>query len=196
MIIEFIGAFFSILGAFLLSRDIEKNPNTIFYAFISFFIANMFFLHMALLEGMAPLLIQQALFFTTAYIGLMSHTKNKDKTQKISLFFVFLTVSSLMYLYFLSGKEFNFYISEIEVLAAILAISGSFLMKTHTPVVRIRAFYLFLFADILYIWIGYSTGLYFFMIQAMFFIYTSWAGILNTQKLISNENKTVNLNQG
>lgn len=186
MFFEITGSIFAVLGAFLLSRNLKENPKAIFYAFISFFISNIFMLHLALIEGMTPLLIQQALFMSGAVVGLISHAENKEKVKTILLFFVILTTLSMSYLYFFSGKDFIFEITLIEVLAAFFAITGNFVMKTHNPETRLYAFYLFVLADILYIGIGLNAELYFFAFQATFFIYTSYAGIMNTRKLINN----------
>jgi hypothetical protein len=63
-----------------------------------------------------------------------------------------------------------------------MAIIGSFLLKTKDLNRRNIAFILFLLADILYAYIGFEKGLYFFMTQAIFFWYTSIMGIINTQR--------------
>ena len=191
MLIEFLGSALAILGAYFMSRNLVEHPNAMFYAFVAYFSSNIFLVHLAFIEGMLPLLIQQVLFITSAVIGLNSHSVNKQKVNKIVASFIGLTILSLSAIYFLSGKEFTFHITNIEILAAFFAISGSFILKTHNPHTRMYAFYGFIIADIFYIWIGFNSELYFFMIMAMVFIYTSFVGIINTQKLIKEQNTNI-----
>ncbi len=183
-ILELTAAVFSILGAFLLSRDLQINPIALYFGFISFFIGNVFMIHLALLEHMAPLLIQLVLFSAGAHLGVISHAKNKEKVKMISYFVLTMTTFSLLYLYFNASADFVFKFSTIEIIAATIAISGNFMMKTHNPLVRINAFYLFIIADAVYVIVAINADLYFFAFQAAFFVFTSTAGILNTRKLL------------
>ena len=67
-----------------------------------------------------------------------------------------------------------------DIVAATMAIIGSFLLRTKNESVKIIAFTLFILADLLYAFIGYDKNMLFFMTQSIFFLFTSSYGIYNS----------------
>jgi hypothetical protein len=74
----------------------------------------------------------------------------------------------------------------LDTIAATIAIIGSFILKSHDLNFRLNAFIAFFIADVLYVYVGYNHGMYFFMIQSAFFLYTSFEGYLNTKKVMAS----------
>lgn len=180
LIAEFLGMVFSMLGAFYMSRDYNKDPRHMEKAFGFFLISNVSMIMLSAALLMIPLLIQMGLFMITAYNGLI---KNRPDLKKMVLIVPIVTFSIGTAL-FISNmqKEMSFHITIIEVLAAAIAIYGSHIAKEEIYNKRILSFILFFVADILYIMIAYEKGLLFFGIQSAFFIYTSLSGLNNTIK--------------
>jgi uncharacterized membrane protein YhhN len=177
---EFIGMIFSMLGAFFMSRDTIKYKKTLYFSGLSFLVSNLVMIYVATSTMLIPLIIQMALFFKSSMLIVISHSENKKIVKRILYPLEVLVLGIL--LTYVSKTDFQINTTLIEVIAATMAITGSFLLKTKNLDIRIVSFVLFLLADILYAYIGYQNSLYFFMIQAIFFWYTSIAGILNTLK--------------
>lgn len=180
LIAEFLGMVFSMLGAFYMSRDYNKDPRHMEKAFGFFLISNVSMIMLSAALLMIPLLIQMGLFMITAYNGLI---KNRPDLKKMVLIVPIVTFSIGTAL-FISNmqKEMSLHITMIEVLAAAIAIYGSHIAKEEIYNKRILSFILFFVADILYIMIAYEKGLLFFGIQSAFFLYTSLSGLNNTIK--------------
>lgn len=184
-ILEFLGMVFSMLGAYLMSRDSTKMPRHLYYAFISFGVANLFMIAVSFYHGIAPLLIQMVFFATSAYMGIIAHSRDKEK-DSLLMFWVILTYSIfLMIIWNSTNIEFKLNFELIDTVAATIAILGSFILKTHDLNFRLNAFIAFFIADVLYVYVGYTHGMYFFMVQSAFFLYTSLEGYYNTKKAIN-----------
>lgn len=180
LIAEFLGMVFSMLGAFYMSRDYNKDPRHMEKAFSFFLISNVSMIMLSAALLMIPLLIQMGLFMITAYNGLI---KNRPDYKKF-LFLIPLvtfTIGSILLTINL-GNNIKLEITITEVLAAAMAIYGSHIAKEEIYNKRILSFILFFVADILYIMIAYDKGLLFFGIQSAFFLYTSLSGLNNTIK--------------
>lgn len=185
-ILEFTGMILSIMGALYMSKNMKSEENTMFKSGFFFFISNFVMIGVALYHGIATLAIQMLFFFLTSIIVLMSHTKEKEKT----LMFISLVLFTLVILFGLSYDHLDFSsmnFKPIGIIAAIIAISGSFLLKTKSERVRIMAFISFLIADTLYLKVGFDSRMYFFMAQSAFFLYTSGRGIKGSLKNIKEE---------
>lgn len=180
--IEAIGVFFAIVGTLFFAVDPKKVPNHILYAFGAFFISNLFMLHFSLNQGMAPLFIQYVLFIWGASSGLISLSDNR-KVTLIVLVILFVETLLLLAAY-MSVEDFSFEFDAIQVTAAAIAITGNFLLKSVKAQTKITAFGLFIVADLLYIWIGYTNSLIFFTAMAIFFVLMSSIGIRNTIRTI------------
>jgi len=177
-IIEFLGMIMSMTGALYMSRSVLDDENTMFKAGVAFLVANVLMFIVAIANGLGALAIQMTLFYSSSVIVIMSHTKNKELSKKY-LIAISITLFFILAFNINSINWNNFSNNPIEIASAIMAITGSFMLKTHNNNIKIQAFLLFLFADIGYAYIGYEKGMYFFMIQAMFFWYTSIRGIKN-----------------
>lgn len=180
LIAEFLGMVFSMLGAFYMSRDYNKDPRHMEKAFSFFLISNVSMIMLSAALLMIPLLIQMGLFMITAYNGLI---KNRPDLKRVVLIVPVITFIIGAFLFITNmQKEMSLHITIIEVLAAAIAIYGSHIAKEEIYNKRILSFILFFVADILYIMIAYDKGLLFFGIQSAFFLYTSLSGLNNTIK--------------
>lgn len=180
LIAEFLGMVFSMLGAFYMSRDYNKDPRHMEKAFSFFLISNVSMIMLSAALLMIPLLIQMGLFMITAYNGLI---KNRPDLKRVVLIVPVITFIIGAFLFITNmQKEMSLHITIIEVLAAAIAIYGSHIAKEEIYNKRILSFILFFVADILYVMIAYDKGLLFFGIQSAFFLYTSLSGLNNTIK--------------
>lgn len=194
IILEIIGMLGSILGAILLSLSERKYVNKTFYAFLSFFVANFALVIFSAYKNMLFLYVQMIFFIITSYFVLISKHKDniKDKINIIYLSLIFISISIGLFFIFYNNKlsiqDFNKY----ELIAAILAVVGSFIMKYRDYRILVFAFILFFIADILYVSIALDNGLNYFAIQSGFFVLTSLYGIYNifNDMKINSENLT------
>jgi hypothetical protein len=182
IILEAIGAIFSIIGAYLMSLSTKDDTRPLYFGFISFFISNLALLTFFLLNGKVPVIIQMILFFITAIIGIYKLTKNKKRDISLMSGILSIYILVLIFSIFPNIKDIDFNILFIDFIAALIAIIGSFLLSSHNHIIRSYAFICFFVADIIFVYIGYSNAYYFFMIQSIFYIYTSSKGYYNTMK--------------
>lgn len=180
IILEAVGAIFSILGAYLMSNSTKDNTRPIYWGFVSFFVSNLALLTFFTLTGKVPVIIQMILFFVTAVLGIYRLTLNRKRDVSyivailaIYLFIFFKTVIPNM-------SDIDFTILPIDLIAASIAIYGSFILSSKNHITRGYAFICFFVADIIFVYIGYTNAFYFFMVQSAFYIYTSTKGYLNT----------------
>lgn len=185
--LEFYGMIASMTGAFLMSRDIKKYPRTMYYAFIAFMSSNMALFYVATVTGLVPLMVQMMLFFSSAAIVIVAHSENKSRDQWMLMASTAIYVSIMAIVFVSSTIKFNFKVEMIDTIAAIIAISGSFAMKSHDNKVKLFAFAGFFLADVLYVYIAIENSLYFFMVQSFFFWYTSIAGAKNVLANMKSE---------
>ncbi|RXJ87089.1 hypothetical protein [Arcobacter sp. CECT 8985] len=183
LILEAFGAIFSILGAFLMSLSTKDNQRPLYFAFISFLCANLSLLAFFLFEGKVPMLIQLCFFYAGAFLGIIKKSNSPKRDFKIVtaisiVYFIIL----LMSLYFKSISSIHFEVLFLDSSAAFMAIIGNFLLSSRSHIIRSYAFILFFLADLLYVFVGYSNGFYFFMVQSVFFLFTSLNGYRNTMK--------------
>jgi len=169
---ELIGMVFSMIGAYLSSSTSKKDEKMIL-AYASFLVSNVAMYFMGILEGMLPLLIQIVFFMFSAINGITVLTRNIILSKTLYILMALIFVLSI-YIIGLRDIEFKFHISVIESFAAIIAIIGSFLLAYKDY--RRNAFLMFFVADILYAYIAYERGLNFFLIQSVFFWFTSLRG--------------------
>lgn len=182
IILEAIGAVFSIIGAYLMSKSSKNNVRPIYWGFVSFFISNLALLTFFTLNGKVPVIIQMILFFVTAVLGIYKLTKNRKRDVflisiilSIYLFILYKTILPNM-------SNIDFMVLPIDLLAASIAIFGSFLLSSHNHKTRGIAFICFFIADVIFVYIGYENAFYFFMVQSIFYLYTSVKGYINTMK--------------
>jgi len=173
-ILEFLGAASTMTGAFLVSRNKE---NLMFFGFIGFLTANLLMFAFATGKGMLPLQIQMAFFFFGSLPGLKAYSSNW-KMVRNTLFSIFMLYMILI----ISVMDFKISITDIspiEVIAATIAIVGSYMLRYKNSNIKIISFMMFFVADVLYVAISIELGLIFFGIQSLFFWYTSIDGIRN-----------------
>lgn len=182
IILEATGAIFSIAGAYLMSLSSKENTRPLYFGFISFFISNLALLTFFVLNGKVPVIIQMVLFFITAILGIYKLTKNKKRDVSIICGILFVYGLVLVFTILPNIKNIDFSILPIDFLASLIAIIGSFLLSSHNHLIRSYAFICFFLADIIFVYIGYSNAYFFFMIQSIFFIYTSAKGYHNTMR--------------
>ncbi len=182
IILEAIGAIFSIIGAYLMSLSSKEDTKPLYFGFISFFISNLALLTFFLLNGKVPVIIQMILFFLTAIIGIYKLTSNKKRDVYIMSSVLLVYILILIITVFPNITNIDFKILIIDFIASFIAILGSFLLSSHKHIVRGYAFICFFVADIVFVYIGYSNAYYFFMIQSIFYLYTSSKGYYNTMR--------------
>ena len=182
IILEAVGAVFSIIGAYLMSLSSKDDTRPLYFGFISFFISNLALLTFFTLNGKVPVIIQMILFFITAIIGIYKLTKNRKRDVSIIVIIlsIYILILILSVLPNIQNIDFNIFV--VDFIASLIAIVGSFLLSSHKHIIRSYAFICFFVADIVFVYIGYSNAYYFFMIQSIFYLYTSSKGYLNTMK--------------
>lgn len=175
--LEFFAMFFSMGGAYLMSRDLRKYEDTLYKANISFLVANIMLIFVSVHMGMVALLIQMLLFTMASSLNIYALSINKKRDLNILGILIAIILFKLFQL-----DTFVYEITGLEILAASMAISGSFIMKTKSDNLRLFMFLLFFVADLLYVYIAYDKGMIWFGIQSFFFLYTSLQGAYNTLK--------------
>lgn len=183
ILLEAIGAIFSIFAAYSMSLSTKDNTRPLYIAFISFFISNLSLITFFTLSGKIPIILQMLLFFVTSIIGIYKHTSNKKR----DMFLIVSIVSIYIFVLFINGilnlEETTFDIKIIDLIASLIAIIGSFLLSSHNYIRRSYAFICFFLADVIFVYIGYENQFYFFMLQSVFYLYTSVKGYKNTMKI-------------
>lgn len=182
IILEAMGAIFSILGAYLMSLSGKGNTKPLYLGFICFFISNLALLTFFTLTGKVPVIIQMILFFVTAIIGIYKLTQNRKRDVQIMAFVLVIYISIFIFTVLPNMGQIDFKILLVDFVASIIAIIGSFLLSSHNHVIRSYAFICFFIADVIFVYIGYTNTFYFFMIQSAFYLYTSLKGYSNTMK--------------
>lgn len=182
IILEAMGAIFSILGAYLMSLSGKGNTKPLYLGFICFFISNLALLTFFTLTGKVPVIIQMILFFVTAIIGIYKLTQNRKRDVQIMAFVLVIYISIFIFTVLPNMAQIDFKILLVDFVASIIAIIGSFLLSSHNHVIRSYAFICFFIADVIFVYIGYTNTFYFFMIQSAFYLYTSLKGYSNTMK--------------
>jgi len=122
------------------------------------------------------------LFFITAIIGIYKLTKNRKRDVSIIVIILFIYSSILIFTIIPNINDIDFNVLIIDFIAASIAIVGSFLLSSHKHIIRSYAFICFFLADVIFVYIGYVNAYYFFMIQSLFYLYTSSKGYHNTMK--------------
>lgn len=182
IILEAIGAIFSILGAYLMSLSGKENTKPLYFGFICFFISNLALLTFFTLTGKVPVIIQMILFFVTAIIGIYKLTQNRKRDVRIIVFVLMIYISILILKILPNMEQIDFKILLVDFIASLIAIIGSFLLSSHNHIIRSYAFICFFVADVIFVYIGYTNAFYFFMVQSAFYLYTSLKGYKNTMK--------------
>ena len=165
IILEAMGAIFSILGAYLMSLSGKGNTKPLYLGFICFFISNLALLTFFTLTGKVPVIIQMVLFFVTAIIGIYKLTQNRKRDVQIMAFVLVIYISIFIFTVLPNMGQIDFKILLVDFVASIIAIIGSFLLSSHNHVIRSYAFICFFIADVIFVYIGYTNTFYFFLIQ-------------------------------
>lgn len=188
-ILEFFGMIFSILGVLLISK---ATNDSIYRANVLFYISNIILFSFFLLNGVVAIVIQMGFFFITSIFGIIKLSKDKKRDKQILSFLTITFIITLsLYVYNIGLNTLNFEIKLLDSIAATMAIIGAFLLSFDNFIKRNMAYSLFLLADLIYIYIGYNSGFYFFMIQSIFYIFTSSIGIKNNIKLNTIKSKEI-----
>jgi hypothetical protein len=176
-ILEMLSMFSTMLGAFYISKK-DMNNNKL-KGFVFFMIGNITMFFVSIEKGMFPLFVQLCFFSIGAFLGL-KHEFDKKKKDIFNLLIILAFFFFVILLFFLNNiNSFNFNLlnqSYLELTAAIIAISGNFLVK-YSGLKKFYAFFMFFIADIFYIKVAINHEMWFFMTQSMFFIYTSFSGM-------------------
>lgn len=178
--LEAIGAIFSILGAYLMSTSTKEHTKPLYYGFMSFFISNAALLTFFTFKGKVPIIAQMLLFFVTAILGIYRHTPHKKRDMTVILVLTLLIAVSITFAVIPQIQSIDFTVLPIDFAASSLAILGSYLLSSHNHIYRGYAFICFFIADVVFVYIGYSNAFYFFMVQSIFYLYTSYKGYTNT----------------
>jgi hypothetical protein len=187
---EFIAMACAMTGAYFMSMNPKKCPNHMVWAFVAFGTSNIFGLQYAMYYLMIPLIIQQALFFHSAVLGVNETVgrrwkgKTLKKVERTTLTLMILSFTAAFFVAYVFGEEANLKVTFLEVVAAVMAITGSYLMRKETYNALKIAFILYFVADVFYVYIAIERELWFFMIQSAFFIYTSWRGLMNLKERV------------
>lgn len=180
--LEILGSVLAITGATFLAVNIEKHPKSVLYAFKAFLLSNVFMLHLALEQGMIPLLIQYVLFTWGALAGVLHLSDNKTVKSGAKIL-VSVTVVSLIFMAS-TVENFSYDISAIEIFAASLAIVGNFVLKSKDISIRQYAFVMFIVADITYVGIGLDKELMFFTAMSAYFVLVSLKALGDIRRIV------------
>jgi len=179
-VLEFLGASATIAGSFLISRG--KGDKFLYLGFISFLTANSLMFAFAGGIGMISLQIQMVAFFILG-IPVITSTKMFERNRGKTYLYLIVAFSVSMILFsVVRTEELNYSYTYIEIITAIMAVIGSYIMKYDNRDIKTIGFMLFFIADLIYIFISVEKGLVFFGIQSVFFLYTSVSGIKNELK--------------
>lgn len=179
ILLEMFGAIFSILGAWYMSTATKKS---LYKAFTAFLISNGSLLLFFLINGKIPMVIQFIFFFATAILGLYRTTEDKEKTKRIVFLALFILCLGVIYPLF-NLENINLTVLPLDTVASSLAILGAFLLSSSSYTQRNIAYALFVIADIIFVYIGYINGFWFFLTQSAWFIFTGSKGLLSNIKL-------------
>jgi hypothetical protein len=171
--IELVGAVSTMSGAMLLAK------NKIKIAFYFFAITNTSMFFVGFEHGLLGLMIQMFVFALINYNVQIFLSENKQITKKNLLLFFGIFFMLMIILALFQGKNYQFTLGLIDIIAAILAVVGTFVMKYNNIEIKTFGFIGFFIADLLYIYIANENHMWFFMIQSIFFLYTSLLGIYN-----------------
>ena len=172
-ILEVVGAIFSILGAWYMSY---AKREYLYKAFLFFLISNSSLLIFFILNGKVPMIIQFIFFFGSAILGMIRMSEDKVKTIKIFKIMFLISIVPLVFA-LLNIKEITFEVKVLDTIASSLAILGAFLLSSSTYIKRNTAYVMFVVADVIFVYIGFTNSFYFFMLQSLFFIYTGSRGL-------------------
>lgn len=196
---EVIAMVFSVGGATVLSLSSRIFSNKIIIAYNMFFISGMFLLVVSALNNLGFLFIQTLLFAVVSLIVIFSEERVKAVSRSscedcqfrhmlhiyliyISLILMAIMISLYVYLSSDNGGNIGLKYNNVEALAALLAIVGSYVMKLRIHRYTLIGFSLFIFADIMYVLIAIDNSMLYFGIQSLFFVFISTFGISNTIK--------------
>lgn len=180
LFLEAMGAIFSIVGAYLMATSSKGHTRPLYYGFMSFFISNAALLTFFTFKGKVPIIFQMLLFFVTAILGIYRHTLHRKRDMFVIGFLSTLIAFGIMLAVVPHMQDIDFTVLPIDFAASSLAILGSYLLSSHNHIYRGYAFICFFIADVVFVYIGYSNAFYFFMVQSMFYLYTSIKGYRNT----------------
>lgn len=180
LLLEATGAVFSIFAAYSMSISTKENTRPLYLAFISFFISNLALITFFTVNGKVPIIIQMLLFFATSILGIYKHTLHKRRDVLLMSVVIFFYIIVLFFNNILDFRNTDFGINGIDLLASCIAIIGSFLLSSHNYKRRGLSFICFFVADMIFVYIGYENQFYFFMVQSLFYLYTSVNGYRNT----------------
>lgn len=179
MIFEILGVAFSMLGAWYMSKGFAEKSNAV-KTFSLFLASNVMFINMAIGAMLVPLMVQMLFFSVFALMGIKTFAPELLK-KAITIFLVAL-IPTTFNLFSSAGIPPVTQITGIGIVAASAAVLGSYLLRSPRAGERLAAFTLFIIADSIYIAIGLENGLYFFAMQAAYFLYTSAVSVINTRK--------------
>ena len=197
-LIEIIASILSISGSLMMAKSTKTNTKPLYFAFALFGTANLFFLFFFTANGIIPIAIQMLFFFITEINGFLKNSENFKRDLKLIImvlipYIVFFTI----YMIDNMNTNIDWTIKPIETFASLLAVIGSFILSSQNHITRSYAFILFLIADSILIYVGYSHSMFAFMFQAMFFVGTSTVSYYRTMKEeiqdFFNFNKTVEI---
>lgn len=209
-IFEIISAICAVLGAYLVGG---KTHLVRAYSFLSFLTSNVFMIIVSLDKGILPLLFQMLVFSLLALVGLnnvvlemkrcnednllvsLSRSLNHNIKSK-TIYVSFISLISVLFVVNFSNMDFNAYYTylssnTIEIIAVCLALFGSSLINNLSVQTKVIGLFLFLLADVLYIYIALSHSLYPFFIQSIIFIGTSSLAMKSFNEILKEENSSV-----
>ena len=182
-LIEIIASILSISGSLMMTRSTQTNTRPLYFAFALFGMANLFFLFFFTANGIIPIAIQMLFFFVTAINGFLKNSENFKRDLKLIVivlipYFIFFA----SYMIDNMNTNIDWTIKPIETFASLLAVIGSFVLSSPNHITRSYAFILFLIADSILMYVGYTHSMFAFMFQSMFFVGTSTVSYYRTMK--------------
>ena len=174
IVIEFLATFLTIIATILMTKSSKEDTKPLYYTFVLFLLSNFLFVFLFVSKGIVPVAIQMILFLITSIIGIMKNSPHPKRDKLLLILSIPIYIFTLS-IYFLNiGIEnISWNIKILDTIASSLAIAGSYLLTFKQRSIRVKSFILFIIADILFVYIGYENQLYFFMLQSLFFIFTS-----------------------
>lgn len=180
MILELIICFFSIFGAFGLSSMKKENRILGYFCFI---ISNFFIIYLSINTKIYPLTLQMILLSIFSIIGIYNLYYNKNYTINLYSIILYYTLLFSLLFFLIDYKEyFSQEVHKFEVMLSLIVLIGNSFIATTNENLRIKGFYLFILADVGYLFLYTYYSFYIMILTTLFFFIASFKAVLFLRK--------------
>jgi hypothetical protein len=180
---------FSIFGAFGLS-SLKKEMRML--GFISFIISNVFIILLSLNNDIYPLALQMVLLTIFSFVGIYNiyYSKNINVNFKY-IILLYVLLFSILLLNIDYKTYFSNVIHKYEIVLSLVVLIGNSFITTSQEDLRVRGFYMFIVADIGYIFLYSYYALYIMVLTTLLFFLASFKAVYAYQKKTKEFNYVV-----